>query len=271
MAVLQPGYELAEVMVTVKTYPTPSERHIETVCVAGVRLDTPTPQWIRLYPIPFRVMGFDYQFGKYQIVRVPVQARGTKDPRPESYSPDNSKLELGEKFDTGRNWARRRDLLGPLVGERTVCELIAANRAVRMNQPAPSLGLVKAEDVHLSIQEGRPWKPNQAAKARRAVEPTLFDEAAIRNELEPMPYEIKLRYKCQESGCRGHNQTLIDWEVGAAAFNWKNHYDEASIPGRLLKKWESMFTPERDSHVFVGNQHQYRHSFSALGVWSPKK
>ena len=35
----RPGEETAEVMITVKTYPNPSETYGETVCVAGVRLD----------------------------------------------------------------------------------------------------------------------------------------------------------------------------------------------------------------------------------------
>ena len=46
----RPGEETAEVMITVKTYPNPSETYGETVCVAGVRLDRGAPEWIRLYP-----------------------------------------------------------------------------------------------------------------------------------------------------------------------------------------------------------------------------
>lgn len=37
-------------MITLKTYPNPSETYGETVCVAGVRLDRGRPEWIRLYP-----------------------------------------------------------------------------------------------------------------------------------------------------------------------------------------------------------------------------
>lgn len=40
----RPGEETAEVMVTVKTYPNPSETYGETVCVAGVRLDRGGPE-----------------------------------------------------------------------------------------------------------------------------------------------------------------------------------------------------------------------------------
>jgi hypothetical protein len=46
-------------MITVKTYPNPSETYGETVCVAGVRLDRGRPEWIRLYPVKFRNADFE--------------------------------------------------------------------------------------------------------------------------------------------------------------------------------------------------------------------
>jgi hypothetical protein len=42
------------VLVTVKAYPGLSTRRGETVCVAGVRVDTDAPEWVRLYPVAFR-------------------------------------------------------------------------------------------------------------------------------------------------------------------------------------------------------------------------
>lgn len=260
----------AEVLITVKTYPTPSLRHMETVCVAGVRLDTPQPEWVRLYPIPFRVMGEEQQFKKYQRVTAPLIRRPTHDPRPESYSPVIEKMQLGSTIDSKNNWSKRRRLIDPLIGATSVCDLIAANRAVKMNEPAPSLGLIKPRDVHLSIKEGKPWRPKQLEKAKRAATPTLLDEDYIRTELEPMPYELRVKYKCESASCRGHNQAIIDWEVGSAAYNWRNRYPEAELPSRILGNWKSMLTDDKDTHFFVGNQHQHRHSFSVLGIWYPK-
>ncbi|MDQ2710039.1 MAG: hypothetical protein M3Z25_21535 [Actinomycetota bacterium] len=43
--------EPMRVLVTVKAYPQPSRSYGETVCVAGVRIDTPTPSWTRLHPV----------------------------------------------------------------------------------------------------------------------------------------------------------------------------------------------------------------------------
>ncbi len=42
--------DIATVLVTVKTYPCPSDRYGESVCVAGVRLDRDVPEWIGCTP-----------------------------------------------------------------------------------------------------------------------------------------------------------------------------------------------------------------------------
>lgn len=260
----------SSVLVTVKTYPTPSIRHIETVCVAGVRLDTPKPEWVRLYPIPFRTQSFDYEFAKYQIIDVPISPRGSKDPRPESYQPNNQAIVLGSKLDTKRKWATRKELLGNLIGERTTCQMIAMNKAVRMNEPAESLALVKPVNPRLTIEEGKGWTDKQQAKVDRAAEPDLFGGPEVKTPLEPMPLQIKVAYECLADGCRGHRQTIIDWEVGSAAYWWGKRYGDEGLGDRLLEKWSSMILGDNDTHFFIGNQHQYRHSFSILGVWYPK-
>ncbi|WP_405181627.1 hypothetical protein OG225_11210 [Nocardia sp. NBC_01377] len=39
----------------------------------------------------------------------------------------------------------------------------------------------------------------------------------------------------------------------------------------LHEKWrDTMLSPDRDVHFYVGNQNQHRRSFSVLGVWYPK-
>jgi hypothetical protein len=57
----------------------------ESVCVAGVRLDTETPQWVRLFPVAFRDLPGHQQFEKYDVVSLRAQRHST-DRRAESYS-----------------------------------------------------------------------------------------------------------------------------------------------------------------------------------------
>lgn len=59
-----------KILVTVKAYPNPSKRYIETVCVAGV---TESGKWIRLYPIPYRFLEYDRQFPSYAWIDVDVR------------------------------------------------------------------------------------------------------------------------------------------------------------------------------------------------------
>jgi hypothetical protein len=54
MTPARPGYERVRVLIAVKTYPNPSSKYEETVCVAGIQLDRGQPEWIRLYPVRFR-------------------------------------------------------------------------------------------------------------------------------------------------------------------------------------------------------------------------
>lgn len=59
----------AKVLIAVKTYPTISEKYNELACTAGFREDG---SWIRLYPIPFRLLDEDQQYKKYQWVEVDI-------------------------------------------------------------------------------------------------------------------------------------------------------------------------------------------------------
>lgn len=75
-----------KVAITVKTYPSPSTEYLETVCVAGVRLDTEKPEWVRLYPVPFRFLRDDQRFIKYEVIELDANTH-VRDKRPESRRP----------------------------------------------------------------------------------------------------------------------------------------------------------------------------------------
>ena len=73
--------ERKRVYITVKTYPTLSEKYDELVCTAGIDEDG---SWIRLYPLPFRKLEHEQKYKKWQWIEVDVERR-TQDIRPESY------------------------------------------------------------------------------------------------------------------------------------------------------------------------------------------
>lgn len=51
------------VLILCKTYPSPSEKHVETSCVAGLEEGG---NLIRLFPVPFRLIRDAQQFRKWQ-------------------------------------------------------------------------------------------------------------------------------------------------------------------------------------------------------------
>ena len=72
-------YQKKRILVVVKTYPNPSRNYGETVCCAGVDLDS--GRWVRMYPITFRQLA-ERQFAKYQLIECSATCRAeTSDPR----------------------------------------------------------------------------------------------------------------------------------------------------------------------------------------------
>lgn len=90
--------EKKKILITVKTYPTPANKYIETVCTAGL---TESGEWIRLYPIRFRMLDEEKQFKKFDWIEVEVEKRSiNKDRRPESYFCNSDSIRIIGHLDT---------------------------------------------------------------------------------------------------------------------------------------------------------------------------
>ena len=86
-------------------------------------------------------------------------------------------------------------------------------------------------------------------------------------EIEQIGYRFKYSYRCSESGCKGHVQTIIDWEIVQFYRQVRN---SKGWETRMRSKWlDQLCAPDRDTAFFVGNQHQHPSSFMILGVWWP--
>lgn len=256
---------------TVKTYPNPSATYEETVCTAGVRVDLAEPVWIRLYPVRFRNIEQGVQFEKYELIDVDVP-KHPKDPRPESFRPNQQAIDPNRdraRIPAGGAWPDRRELLGDLIGQVTTCDLITANRAAKMNEPAASLGLIRPEIIKVKVRPGEPWKPNQLAKIEQASQPRLFGDAL--RPLESMAYIVEYKYRCRTPGCGSHTQKVLDWELGQAGSSWRQQHGDQRAMQMIRNKYGAEYCdPSVDLHFFIGNQHQHRASFSVLGVWFAK-
>ncbi|GIG36558.1 hypothetical protein [Cellulomonas pakistanensis] len=261
----RPGWETITVLVAVKAYPVIGSRTGESVCVAGTRLDEPVPEWVRLFPVGFRELPRARQFRKYDVIRLRARRQGGNDRRPETFRPDLDSLELGPHVDTdGGTWQSRAELLGGLRGATTTCEL--ARRARAAGQDAPSLGLVRPRVHDLVIRDNPEYRPGGAPR----VDADLFGEE--REVLEKTPFVATYHYICADDpDCRGHRQSVVDRESGQLArSNIASMGREAAREAHRRRFLDEMCAPGRDTHFYVGNQHQHPASFLVLGLFWPR-
>jgi hypothetical protein len=257
-----------EVLILVKAAPVLTKHLDETMCVAGLRLDEGEPSWIRLHPVPFRDLEDERKFAKYQ--RLSVEVRPPKsDRRPESWTPLPGTIQLSETIGTESAWAQRRAVIDRLQ-EVTMCDLVAANR-LGSGEGTQSLAVVRPIDVpRLLISERDEeqltrWRSRAKAASSRM---SLFDDPSStpRPPFDVVPWRFRYEYRCAATGCSGHKQTIVDWEVLALWRHVRHHEDWRE---KMRRKFEEDLWSGRDSVLFVGNQEQHPTSFLVLGVFWP--
>ena len=252
--------ETKQILVTVKAYPNPSKKYGETVCVAGV--DINTQQWVRLYPIPYRDLDDNKKFEKYNLIEVKVH-KATDDTRPESYKIDAGSIKIVDKLDSKNNWEKRKQYLLPTISS-SFCNIIEEGK-----QSNKSLGMIKPERVAFTYKKSR----CQDADDREAcyAQLSLYDKQ--KKAIEEIPFQFRYSFYCQgKTECPGHDLPIIDWEIGQAYRIWRYKYKQESLLLEKIKqRWhDGMCTGSHDTYFFVGNMNRFRDIFMILGVFYPK-
>lgn len=254
----------------VKAYPVLSKTYGEVSCIAGVEMTSAGPQWVRLYPVPFRALDDMQQFRKYQPMRVRV-ATHHGDRRPETRRPDRDSIELiGDPIPSNNAWAMRRPFVQPLMAP-SMCEIVR-----RQKRDGTSLGVFRPKRViDLVIQRANINEEKRQIARAWAAQPNLLDglgsdeQAHQMRELELVPWTFKYCYECDDPGCGTHTQSIIDWEI-AEYYRRVSHFDDWR--DRMKIRWVGdLCASDRDTAFFVGNQHQHLNSFLVLGVWWPER
>jgi hypothetical protein len=239
-------------MLTVKASPEIGRTHGETVCVAGVRIDGDATRWIRLFPVPWE---WFWRRGhpKYQVIELDV-VKHDSDQRPESHRP---MLDTVTVLDELKTAAKRSQILGQLP-QHTMCDLVAAKGWQR-----PSLALVVPREVTGFDWADHSGDVGHATKMNRAAQGSLLAQDAPK--LEFSPFSFRYHYLCASSTCRGHSQTIVDWEISEAWRRWRTDYPTDYLE-RIREKWLSLVDPVKLPAFYVGNQHQAPQGFLVLGV-----
>lgn len=251
-----------ELLIVVKAYPNPSESQGEACCVVGINKDL---GFVRIYPVPFRDLEDTKKFQKYEVIR--LQAHKPKsDPRPNTFRPHLDTIEVvSDPLSTSNKWQARKDWVMPLAAS-SMCEIIEQQKMV-----GTSIGLFKPREVIDIVQQEEPekqWSTSQAAKLGQG---NMF-VTKEKKLLEKLPYKWRYRYTCSASGCKGHTQTIIDWELGQLyrGLKLKGITHPATIHESVRRKYlHQMCGPDKDAHFFTGNMAAHQGSFLILGVFWP--
>ncbi len=253
-----------KILVTVKAYPNPSKKYIETVCVAGV---TEGGQWIRLYPIPYRALEYDQRFPNYTWIEAAV--RKSRDHRPESHYVDLETIRPLSKVGTERGWEVRRRILSPLTSS-SIEYLMDQNR---LN--GTSLGLIRPKKVTRLLMKKQPpeWSTDELAKLRQRslLEGMDMDGTyAVVQELEKIPFRFVYEFLCQDARCHGHKYEVISWEMLQSYRSWRDRYGQEGWETKFRQRYEDEFLgPACDLHFYVGTVSNHPGTWTIIGLFYP--
>lgn len=255
-------YIVKDVLLTVKTQPLPSNKYDESVCGAGITADG---EWIRIYPFEWFRLTDDKRPAKYQWIRLPVKRRSPEqDHRPESHKPNLDAMELGATLSSSQSWQARNKVVLPMV-TKSIEEMLANNR---------SLALIKPKQVKkfLIEKDTEDWGSKKEADMRQRRLP--FDKQRV--VLEKVPWKFSYRFICNDTSCKGHTLTILDWEIFELYKHMMKHYGEFAIDKVLQAVEETWFNKmwngSRDSYLYIGTvMHKRFNSPVVLGVYWPPK
>ncbi len=248
------------VLITVLTYPHPSESYEELVCTAGI---TESGEWVRLYPIDYRYRPKNQQFKKFQWIEVDLEPKGAgNDKRKESRRPilDTIKI-LGDPLPTSDDWRARTSIIDKLQ-HSTMKELEA-----RFETDQTSLGIVRPTEI-LEVKYERVdqnWKGSWQDLQNQL---RLFDPQP--KKLEKLPYKWSYVFRCEDRK-EPYTRMIEDWELGANFLNAREKYDEAKAAEKVCERYMKVVAdPSRDVRFFVGTHFPYN-TWLVIGVfWPPK-
>jgi hypothetical protein len=265
--------ERKRVYITVKTYPTLSEKYDELVCTAGIAEDG---SWIRLYPLPFRKLDDEQRYKKWQWIEADVE-RNTSDFRSESYKVLNiDTIKVFPSTSSKVNWEERKRII---FKKENVYTSFPEIIGLAKKPPYKSLIIFKPARMvdFFSEPAERDWPKDKVDRITlKARQLSLFQtpDELIRefSFVQKLPYVFK--YKFLDDEGKEHNLTIEDWEAGTLYLNCLRNAE--GDEGEALKKvrekyWDDFST--KDLYFFLGTRKSDHHlapnPFSIVGVFYP--
>ncbi len=262
---------MERILITVKTYPTLSDKYGELVCTAGLREDG---TWVRIYPLPFRSLDELQKFKKFQWIDVSLQ-RNTKDLRSESFRPISTfDITVGQEM---KDVEERRQMINSTEIFTNLQYLVSRAKGKEKLSLA-TFKPTKILDVKAELVE-RDWDAQKLAEVTdRCNRPTLFDSLEesrkVFKVVKKIPYKFSYIFEDDQGG-NSHKLMIEDWEIGMLYLNCLKKYpDEKTAVQKVLDKYRKI-AEERDVYLFLGTTLQFHNiapqPFIIIGVfWPPK-
>jgi hypothetical protein len=256
------------VLILCKTYPSPSAKYAETSCVAGMDKDGGL---IRLYPVPFRLIGDDKQFKKWQWITARLE-KSNNDHRPESHKLYVDTISCDEaELPTDDHWLARR----PWLDKLPVFEDFAVLQEARKTQ-GTTLALLRPAGIRkleITPVVCPTWTEEEKAKlVSLQQQAQLFDDTDTGSvaQLRKLPYDFHYHYECRTAeGTQTYKHKIVDWEIGALYWN---------VHRRHGSNWEQPFRdklennlPAQDLMFLMGTIHRFPDQWLIISLIYPPK
>lgn len=257
------SWEEKEILLAVKTYPERSKKYGNTVCTAGILMDS--NEWVRIYPI-----NFDSYKAKPLKKFVQFKAhlkKNTKETlkRKESYNIRDSTIEVTKTDLVDPSikgvWDKRRNILEKTLSD-SIESLVASNKEKRT-----SLGIVKPKLNTLKFKLKKPIEKIEIDIAKD-IQMNLFGEKLQKvDKIEKIFY---YSFKCGGNDCSGHKMICTDWELLQSFRTWKEKYTDPEILEEKLRKKYENWMKKRDLHFILGTHNRFGTWF-IIGLFYPPK
>jgi hypothetical protein len=260
-----------KILITVKTYPTLSEKYDELVCTAGFKEDG---SWVRLYPVPYRKLDYKNQYHKWQWIEMDI-VKNTSDFRLESYRPADIEREfiIGDKIE---NWEMRKNIVLRNV-YINMEDLIAK---AKDTSTGISLATLKPSQVIDFVWEEceREWnKKKLDAIYVNQAQGDLFQEKTKKlfHIAKKIPYEFSYIFKTEDK--KERKLMIEDWELGQLYWNClkKANGDEINACRKVKQKYFDWMLKQRELYFFLGTTKRFHNiapnPFIIIGTFYPPK
>jgi len=218
------GPKSDECMILIKAQPHRSSKYTETVCCAGVGRDR---KWRRQYPVPFRILGEEQKFRRWQWIEYKYVPPAGTDPRHESQRVQQDTLVSTTIMKPGE----RANFLAPLVKVSTA----------EADEAGESLALIRPQRIALRAHD----KPADDLAYETREHRKLADQGSLfgeDREVQPFkPCRKRFTLDWTDQLGKSHTHVCDDWETVTAFERFDRLYGEDRALRDLRQKYEQQY------------------------------